>query len=996
MRYAYDPLGRLVQAATADGDAVQYAYDAAGNITSIHRLAAGALRVVDFTPPGGTVGTTVGVFGAGFSTTASQNTVTFNGTAAMVTAATATTLTVSVPAGATTGQIAVATTAGTALSTSNFMVLSSSTAPGIAGFTPPVATQGTVIAVTGVNFQVRAQDNRVSVGGQLADLVRDGSSPTSTLLKFTVPSTTASGKIEVATPYGSAISNAELFVLPAAVSPTDVEAAGRVAVNGVALGLTTTTAGKKLVLVFDALAGQRLHLVATGGTFAGPFSADLYGSSPTKLQTLTMNDNSVGDLATPIAASGPYTVVLNPGATDKGTVQLSVIDDATGSLAIDGNTPMTLRAGQNARMSFTAQAGSGYGLAVTSLGFTPSTGSPTMSATLRKPDGTALASCVFSAASSCDLDAGNFATAGTYLVDFDPSGLAAASFNVLLSSEATGAMAIDASSPTTITITRAGQNARYSFSGTAGQRVTAVITADTIDDGNPTTTSSTQVAVYPPSNPTAAVASGSVNPIAPAGTVDMMLPETGTYTLMIRPSGLDTGTVNVQLKSYGSGTLAVNGSTAINLGAGQNARYGFTAQASTGYGLALVGLGFTPNTGSPSPSMAVTVRNATGTAVASCSFTASGSCDLEPASFASAGTYVLEFDPNGVYAASFSALLSSDLTGTVAIGGPPTVVTTTQAGQNARYSMSGAAGQSISIVFSGSTIDDGNPSTSSNNQVVLLRPNGAVLASTSFNSVANGAALDVVLPDTGSYTIALKPSGLDCGSVNLKVVALATGTLTVDGTTAVSLDAGQNGRYSFTAQAGSGYGLALANLSFTPSTATPPPAIAVALLKADGSSLATCSFTASNSCDFGSSNFATAGTYTLAFDPNGTVAASFNAVLSTDAQGSVTIDAAPAAVTIARAGQNARYTFSGTAGQPVKLVITGSTLDDGNPATSNTTQIAVFKPSSATSAMTTAGLGTGIAGLTMNLTLPETGTYSIAIDPTGLDSGSLNLGVTHQ
>src|SRR5260221_976505 len=45
LHYAYDPLGRLVQAATSDGTGVQYSYDAVGNITSVHRLTAGALRI---------------------------------------------------------------------------------------------------------------------------------------------------------------------------------------------------------------------------------------------------------------------------------------------------------------------------------------------------------------------------------------------------------------------------------------------------------------------------------------------------------------------------------------------------------------------------------------------------------------------------------------------------------------------------------------------------------------------------------------------------------------------------------------------------------------------------------------------------------------------------------------------------------------------------------------------------------------------------------------
>src|SRR2546428_8908329 len=87
VRYAYDPLGRLVQAASSDGTGVQYSYDAVGNMRSIRRLSAGTLRVVDFSPPSGTLGSTVAVYGSGFSATGSENTVSFNGVSTTVASA---------------------------------------------------------------------------------------------------------------------------------------------------------------------------------------------------------------------------------------------------------------------------------------------------------------------------------------------------------------------------------------------------------------------------------------------------------------------------------------------------------------------------------------------------------------------------------------------------------------------------------------------------------------------------------------------------------------------------------------------------------------------------------------------------------------------------------------------------------------------------------------------------------------------------------------------
>jgi len=58
-------------------------------------------------PVSGKVGTVVVITGTNFSTTPNENTVSFNGTEATVTASTATTVTTSVPAGATTGNVTV-------------------------------------------------------------------------------------------------------------------------------------------------------------------------------------------------------------------------------------------------------------------------------------------------------------------------------------------------------------------------------------------------------------------------------------------------------------------------------------------------------------------------------------------------------------------------------------------------------------------------------------------------------------------------------------------------------------------------------------------------------------------------------------------------------------------------------------------------------------------------------------------------------------------------
>ena len=113
--YDYDGQGRLVAAVNntinTGTNGVQYTYDAVGNITAITALnATGGTETFNEYPTRGTVGSSVEIYGDGFSLTPSQNTVTFTGGVnATVVTATISTLAVTVPTGAQTGQISVVT-----------------------------------------------------------------------------------------------------------------------------------------------------------------------------------------------------------------------------------------------------------------------------------------------------------------------------------------------------------------------------------------------------------------------------------------------------------------------------------------------------------------------------------------------------------------------------------------------------------------------------------------------------------------------------------------------------------------------------------------------------------------------------------------------------------------------------------------------------------------------------------------------------------------------
>ncbi len=184
--------------------------DTAGNAmaaftTSFTTVA--APTITGFTPTTGTAGTPVTITGTNFDSVASKNEVTFNGVTATVTAASTTSLTATVPSGATTGPIAVTTRGGTATSATNFTVVSAP--PTITSFSPTSGHLGTLLTVTGTNFDPTPSGNQVRIGGVLVAV----QSATSTQLVVLVPTGVASGLIAVTTPGGSAQSASAFTVI---------------------------------------------------------------------------------------------------------------------------------------------------------------------------------------------------------------------------------------------------------------------------------------------------------------------------------------------------------------------------------------------------------------------------------------------------------------------------------------------------------------------------------------------------------------------------------------------------------------------------------------------------------------------------------------------------------------------------------------------------------------------------------------------------------------
>jgi len=151
--YIYDDTGQLVKAVDSTGIAVEYVYDAVGNMLEIKRsvVPAGALAIYSFSPAQGAPSGTLTIRGQGFSPTPSANIVRINGVSAQVLSASVDTLVVAVPLNATSGQVSVTVGTATATSSAAFVV---SGQPVITSISPKGAVAGTstTIAVNGIGL----------------------------------------------------------------------------------------------------------------------------------------------------------------------------------------------------------------------------------------------------------------------------------------------------------------------------------------------------------------------------------------------------------------------------------------------------------------------------------------------------------------------------------------------------------------------------------------------------------------------------------------------------------------------------------------------------------------------------------------------------------------------------------------------------------------------------------------------------------------------------
>ena len=576
-----------------------------------------------------------------------------------------------------------------------------------------------------------------------------------------------------------------------------------------------------------------------------------------------------------------------------------------------------------------------------------------MSYKVFKPDGSQLFSNTWNNNSSDNLPM--LPASGTYTLVVDPPAISTASVKIWLSKDTPGQF--ESGQAMALSSSRVGQNFRPTFSGTAGERYWLSFNGSTL--------STAFVNVVKPDG--ALLTSFSIGTAAASFEIPA-LPTTGAYAIFIDPSSTLIGKVDVQLGQVApdvTGPIAIDGSALpLSLGIRQRAMLTFNGTAGQ-----RIGLGYTNVTTNPArQSITYTVLKPDGSQLFSSSGNDSNSSN--PPTLPVSGTYTIKVQ-SPFASSNLSLLLSSEVTGTLVPDAAPLNVNIARVGQNARLTFDAVAGQHYWLKLRGGTFPISGAPT-----VYIYKPDGSEMNST---SVSTSQDLDTgVLSASGTYAIWFDAPSTATGKVDVELVTIPgdfVSAIEVDGAALpISLNARQRAMLNFNGAAGQRLGLGYTNVITNPVSQS----ISYTVLKPDGSQL----FSASGNSSNGNSLPAlpASGTYSIKVQSAAFASANMSLLLSSDVTGTLVQNADPLNVNIARAGQGARLTFNGVAGQAYTLRFTGGTFP-------SFVSITVLNPSGNTVNSTSV-----LSSATLNLSaLTTAGVYTVLIGPSGTTTGQVNV-----
>jgi YD repeat-containing protein len=1026
IQYAYDALGRIVQAIdTTAGESVAYTYDAAGNITSQTATSLSTLSVGYF-PSQGSSGASLTIDGTGFSTNPSANTVTINGVAATVVSATQTQLVITIPAGVTSGPITVQVGAASATTVGSFTATASLLQPTITAFFPSVAAPGTAITIGGTNFATIPSDNSVLFNGSIAQV----SASTRTTVSVIVPTSAGSGKVQVITPRGVAVSPTDFIVIPSGYSTSNIGSTGRLPTDGSAATIALPTAGRISVQLFDGTAGQYLTL-GVGSTSLASATIKVFSPNGTSLTSGTVTAGGQGVQLPVLPLSGTYTVVVDPGS-NTGTLTLSVVQPVQATLTLNGAaTPIILSTpGQRALLTFTGTQGTYANVTLSAV--TLSAGTVSVLA----PNGAVLDSETFGVSGTRVQP--QLSMSGTYTVLISPTGSIAGTLSAALTTSSTPALAvnqgINVSLPNTTPV-------NVPFDAAAGQNLSLGISE------NSSGVSSATIKVLAPDGST--LTTGTFSPTPCTGTLCTgysgssvinfgSVPMGGTYTIVVQQVGSGSGTITLTLSCPVTATLSLGVASSLSAPLpGQALQGTFTAAAGQYVSVGISELP-TPSTGSFIVGGLITVLNPDGSVLTNGSFATvactNSSCgggsgyqgtavnNLGPLPMSGNYTVLVQQTTGGTGTLSFAA--SNPVATTLSIG-VASSLSAPLPGQAVQGTFTRTAGQQYVSVGIQEYPPEGSGTYIAGATLTVLNPDGTVVASGTFTPSACVSCGDPLgtgavgyegtavinlgaLTESGTYAVLAQQTTGGTGTLTITVsnplvAALSLGT---SSSYAASL-AGQAVEGTFTGTAGQYMSISVTE-SPPDGSGTFVAGATITVLNPDGTLLASGTFTPNVCAACGdpggtgavgydgsaivnvgplpaTGNYTvlaqqtTGGTGTLALWPESPVAVALPLGATTN-------------VSASQPGQGVQGTFTASAGEYVSLGVSESSggiagakvtvlSPDGTMLTTGS-----FAPTACSGC--TSYSGTEVINFGP---LASSGSYSILIQQTSVGSGSLDL-----
>jgi len=734
--------------------------------------------------------------------------------------------------------------------------------------------------------------------------------------------------------------------------------------GGSPVTVTISSSGATGTATFTGTKDQRVSLSLTGSTIPQYKVTLVKVSGPTVFTVSATKTAKFVDTNT-LPSTGTYKLTVDPNSTYTGKVTLQLYNvpaDASAAATFGGapGTVGTTVPGQNAYVTFNANAGQRVALKLS--GVTVTAGS----VTVLNPDGSVLAPQRAFTKVDSFIDPIDLVQTGTYKVVLDPKSkytgsVTVAAYNV----PADTSTALTLGTQTVGTISVPGQRAKFTFSGTLGQRVSLNVESSDVIGG---------ISLLKPVD-LSTVASTNVSPAG--GFLDTVtLPAAGTYTVVVDPTGDQTGAVTFvaydvpldQTQAITAGGPLVTATATVP---GQNAKLTFTATAGQKISVLV------SNVSGIDPGELDLLKPSGGASVLAAPITVTSSgAWLQPISLPVAGQYTILIDPQQANVGTADVNLytvPADKSGTITPG-TPLPVTTDAPGQNAKYTFTGTTGQRLSLNLTGVTI--------TSVKVSILKPDGTTL-STKTVGTSGGFIEPVALPVGGTYKVVVDPQSSYFGGITLGLYVVPAdqpGTMTAGvGKTFTTSVPGQNAKWTFSATLNQRLsfnftGVTMSSARVTVKTAAGAPFMSKTF-GADGDFIEPITVTTSGTT-----------TYTVTVDPQG--AATGNVTVTYYVVPANATAAAPNPLSVTTPGQNGVITFSVT-GAATDRTFTVSTTVPADPCCVDSIELKVFQGATEIGGSEFAGP----SGYSFIRNLGA-GSYTIVVDPFGSATGSVTVTVT--